>query len=77
MRDAQSERKGALNGTVTRRMALFGLAATMTSLLAACGGAAQAPSAPTSAASSAAPTAVSKTTAPAAASSGAATRRQK
>src|SRR5262245_56609483 len=71
MRDAQSEREGALTGTVTRRTVLFGLAAAMTSLLAACGGAAQAPAAPTSAASggtapaagNAAPTAVAKSAA--------------
>lgn len=66
MRDAQPERNEALTGTVTRRAALLGMAAAMTSLLAACGGAAPAPPAATSAPAAGAPNAVPKSTAPAA-----------
>jgi len=61
---AEPEREGALSRIVTRRAVLFALAAAVTPLLAACGGGAQAPSAPTSSSSSAAPTAAPKSAAP-------------
>ena len=68
MPGADQEREVARTRTVTRRALLLGLTAVaMTPLLAACGGAAPAPSGPASSASNAAPTAAAKSAAPAAA----------
>lgn len=53
MQDARHGRDGALTGIVTRRAVLVGIGAAMTSLLAACGGSAPAPSAPASGSGSA------------------------
>ena len=57
MQDARHGRDGALTGIVTRRAVLVGIGAAMTSLLAACGGSAPAPSAPASGSGSAPTTA--------------------
>jgi branched-chain amino acid transport system substrate-binding protein len=56
MPGAEREREGALTRTVTRRAALFGVATAAASLLAACTGAAPAPSAPAGSGSNVAPT---------------------